>query len=338
MTAGNEGAKESSHATFGFLHDDEFSQLLRVAQAEAGLDVEFVEKDYLVTHVLWWLHHEGFVVSFKGGTSLAKCFGLIQRFSEDFDVHLLAPATMEVPLVPCWTPSGTAHSEDRLAYFEWLAHALKRTPGITAVRHDVSRHAPRHLNAVYYLEYHSKFPNTSISLQKSVQLEIAPDTIYALVPQPATSLVHDALSSKLLAAYINNRPKTLSCAHPVATLLGKLDAICNQHARASHPLRYMRHFDDAYHIITAIPTLPPLPDGMTVQVLASRMRADKQIRRSYDANDTAFTLPDAVVDQAALETAHTGPPHAHRLAPPRRYRNRGVPWCHGPSRGHHARV
>ena len=58
MTAGNEGAKESSHATFGFLHDDEFSQLLRVAQAEAGLDVEFVEKDYLVTHVLWWLHHD----------------------------------------------------------------------------------------------------------------------------------------------------------------------------------------------------------------------------------------------------------------------------------------
>lgn len=36
-----------------------------------------------VTHVLWWLQHETFGVSFKGGTSLSKCFGLIHRFSED---------------------------------------------------------------------------------------------------------------------------------------------------------------------------------------------------------------------------------------------------------------
>ncbi len=157
------------------------------------------------------------------------------------------------------------------------------------MRYDVSRHAPKHINALFFLEYRSRFEDTAVPLHTFVQLEIAPDTIYAALSQPTTSLVHDALSSSQLAEYISNRPETLSCAHPLATLLGKLDAICNQHARASDPSRYVRHFEDAHHIISAIPSLPALPDGITVQLLAARMHADKQIRRRYDAQDTAFT-------------------------------------------------
>jgi len=40
------------------------------------LQLLFVEKDFLKHHV------------FKGGTSLSKCFGLIQRFSEDVDITI----------------------------------------------------------------------------------------------------------------------------------------------------------------------------------------------------------------------------------------------------------
>jgi len=40
-----------------------------------------VEKDYWVTHTLWAIHEQGFEVWFKGGTSLWKGFGLIDRFS-----------------------------------------------------------------------------------------------------------------------------------------------------------------------------------------------------------------------------------------------------------------
>lgn len=66
-----------------FVHDDpDFPDLLRIVAERRGLGVALVEKDYWVTHTLWALHAQGFEVWFKGGTSLSKGFGLIERFSE----------------------------------------------------------------------------------------------------------------------------------------------------------------------------------------------------------------------------------------------------------------
>lgn len=50
-----------------------------------------VEKDYWVSFVLDYLFNENRwkdYFTFKGGTSLSKCFGLIERFSEDIDLIL----------------------------------------------------------------------------------------------------------------------------------------------------------------------------------------------------------------------------------------------------------
>lgn len=51
----------------------------------------YVEKDYWVTLVLHTLYHSAVKdeVIFKGGTSLSKCFGLIDRFSEDIDLVVM---------------------------------------------------------------------------------------------------------------------------------------------------------------------------------------------------------------------------------------------------------
>ena len=50
-----------------------------------------VEKDYWVCFILDYLFHESQwkkAFTFKGGTSLSKCFSLIKRFSEDVDLIL----------------------------------------------------------------------------------------------------------------------------------------------------------------------------------------------------------------------------------------------------------
>ena len=50
-----------------------------------------IEKDYWVTIILDYLFNENKwkeYFTFKGGTSLSKCFGLIERFSEDIDLIL----------------------------------------------------------------------------------------------------------------------------------------------------------------------------------------------------------------------------------------------------------
>lgn len=72
-----------------FLHEhDEFPAALGIVSAERGVGEALVEKDYWITHTLWALEQAGLVVSLKGGTSLSKGFGLIQRFSEDLDVKI----------------------------------------------------------------------------------------------------------------------------------------------------------------------------------------------------------------------------------------------------------
>ena len=58
---------------------------------ELGLSPEAVEKDFWVCWVLRELFRLDDVAShltFKGGTSLSKCWGFIERFSEDVDLVL----------------------------------------------------------------------------------------------------------------------------------------------------------------------------------------------------------------------------------------------------------
>ena len=55
-----------------------------------SLSVEIIEKDWWVTMVLKAIFSTPFAshLSFKGGTSLSKCWHLIERFSEDLDIAI----------------------------------------------------------------------------------------------------------------------------------------------------------------------------------------------------------------------------------------------------------
>lgn len=70
---------------------NEFEQVIKNASLKIGVNEVILEKDYWVCFVLNYLFSkckwkEAF--TFKGGTSLSKCFNLIQRFSEDIDLIL----------------------------------------------------------------------------------------------------------------------------------------------------------------------------------------------------------------------------------------------------------
>lgn len=115
-----------------FIHEDvEFANLVRIVASSTRLTPGLVEKDYWVTHTLWALHERGLEVWFKGGTSLSKGFGLIQRFSEDLDLKLEPGSVAEIPQVRSWTSEKKGATSERLAYFEALEKAL-RVPGADA--------------------------------------------------------------------------------------------------------------------------------------------------------------------------------------------------------------
>jgi predicted nucleotidyltransferase component of viral defense system len=64
---------------------------IRTTAQQMGIKEVFIEKDYWITLVLSHLaksEHASQIV-FKGGTSLSKGFGLIDRFSEDVDIAII---------------------------------------------------------------------------------------------------------------------------------------------------------------------------------------------------------------------------------------------------------
>ena len=74
-----------------FEHPDFEQAIIRAAEhfRARGLREAIIEKDYYVTEALRIIEQEaGGKVIFKGGTSLSKGWGLIERFSEDIDIFL----------------------------------------------------------------------------------------------------------------------------------------------------------------------------------------------------------------------------------------------------------
>lgn len=69
----------------------EREDLFLLTARDVKLPESMVEKDFWVCWTLDYLFHKSLwaeQLAFKGGTSLSKCFGLIERFSEDIDLIL----------------------------------------------------------------------------------------------------------------------------------------------------------------------------------------------------------------------------------------------------------
>jgi hypothetical protein len=68
-----------------------FAEIINYTAEGMGIPERFIEKDYWLTTVLWELSRYSYhaLVVFKGGTSLSKAYGIIERFSEDVDLALI---------------------------------------------------------------------------------------------------------------------------------------------------------------------------------------------------------------------------------------------------------
>lgn len=71
-----------------YLHNDKelFGDIIALTAEKMGQAQDIIEKDYYVTIILKELSLCDYPICFKGGTSLSKAFGVIDRFSEDIDI------------------------------------------------------------------------------------------------------------------------------------------------------------------------------------------------------------------------------------------------------------
>jgi predicted nucleotidyltransferase component of viral defense system len=72
------------------LHHDKATliELLEATSDSTGIDPSYIYKDYFVCMALKEIVEANPTFVFKGGTALSKCYGIIDRFSEDVDLGL----------------------------------------------------------------------------------------------------------------------------------------------------------------------------------------------------------------------------------------------------------
>ncbi len=285
-----------------FVHEDpEFAVLLTQTADTTGIGRALVEKDYWITHALWALHECGLQIWFKGGTSLSKGFGIIERFSEDLDLMVEGGADVGLPPVGNWTSTRSGPVGARRAFFEALTDVFK-IPSIIVER-DLGR-ADKYARGG---DYTGRYPGVFIgdlptSMAPSVRFEIGRARVVPYVVRPITSFVHEQMIKLgVIDEFVDNRPRAVRCVHPLVTLLEKLDALARRYSRDPVDAdRFVRHYEDAARIVREIPRLPPI--GLSAHQLATNMVEDGDLTAMPMPDDPSLSLADparrAVVERA----------------------------------------
>ena len=269
----------------GFIHEhQDFPALLSIVSEHRGVSAALVEKDYWVTHSLWALEADGFHVWFKGGTSLSKGFGLIERFSEDLDVKLDAP---RLPRVTDWHSEGSRAVVERQRFFEELSRCM-RVPG-TEVQELTDLRDRSWRGVVFAVRYPCTLPEGLPSgVRPFVQIEVGSARVTPGEDRPITSWVHEHLAAKgleLAATVLDNRPRAIHCVLPAVTLLEKVEAISRRYGREPFvPADFVRHYEDAARILGAGAAGPE----RSLRELVADMREARDIRNWPGDGDPAF--------------------------------------------------
>lgn len=291
-------AHNEIHARPGLL-----AELVDRAGARLDRDACLVEKDYWVTHTLDVLQRAGFTVHFKGGTSLSKGFNLIERFSEDLDLKLEA-AFLPAIADNIWKRSDDKARTARRRFFDELLRQQLPVPLRWQELPSFNDEQLRNLGI--RVDYPQIAPITNPVMRDYVLLEVGRARVTPFIECTVSSWVHDELE---LAGEPVQRP-VVRCVHPLVTLYEKASALQSRAARDDvEPARYVRHFEDAVHILRAWDAgrLPPVDGYDAPSALARELLRSRDIK-PLDPDHPAFSL-------ASTERAERQRRALARLAP-----------------------
>ncbi len=188
-----------------------------------------VEKDYFVTIVLKKLKERIPGILFKGGTSLSKCFKVINRFSEDIDLTLDTTH---------FTQSNKRNANKAIiSVCDELGFEIEN-------RDDVEKHSHGSYNC-YYIKYPISF--SDLAVKPYIKLEMVfiqkayPDTI-----KPTSSMIGDYLSAigqQQILPEFELEPYDITVQTLERTFVDKVFALCDYYIRKEKD-RQSRHIYD----------------------------------------------------------------------------------------------
>lgn len=256
----------------------EFGPTIDAAAERLGISATAVEKDYWVSQVLNALESQfsgDYIL--KGGTSLSKGYGLIERFSEDIDILVL--------------PGDRGRGATDKLMKAMSAEAAERIGGTaTSVGGaETGRHRS------YEIEYPALRKRTDL-IQTSVLLEMG--TRGGSEPSERV-MSSNLLGSELaragtdLSEFPDLEPFELAVLHPGRTLLEKLAGIHAEATRISAEpgvtanSRIGRHFYDVHEL---------LADPLVLDFLATRDQVALIWDEIAEVTQAHFAKTDAPVE------------------------------------------
>ncbi len=287
------------------------ADLFRAASQSMQVHEAIIEKDFWVCWILDYLFHdspwkESF--AFKGGTSLSKAFGLIQRFSEDIDLildwQLLGYSDETAWAERSSTQQAVFGKEANLRTETFLSN---KVAGILQADLTDRAEAPVTVE-VRGQEVLVHYPKSFLlaAVQPQVILEIGP--LAAWVPnEPRSISPYAAQQRPDLFKQADTVVRTIAAARTFWEKATILHQEAHRDKEKPLPARYSRHYYDLYRMSNA-----PV--------------ADEALAKLDLLNDVAqfkmrfYRCPWAEYEQAKPGTLRLSPPEHHRTALQQDYR------------------
>ena len=221
-----------------YLHNDNelFKEVVYSTAVAFQQPVPIIEKDYYVTMLLKELHSKAPDCVFKGGTSLSKCFNVIDRFSEDVDI----------------TFNKILNQSQRKNLKNKTIAEISKNLNMPIVNWNDTR-SRRDYNC-YLFQYNPLIGRIPHSLAEGVKLEI----VLGSVPFPTIRKNVDSYIYKFLS--IDNQdivnefelePFTMTVQSLERTLIDKVFALCDYYLQDKIH-RHSRHIYDIHMLLPHI--------------------------------------------------------------------------------------
>ena len=228
-------------------HDKEaFAELIIGAANELAIPTNVIEKDYYVTITLKALAEKTKDMVFKGGTSLTKCYQLLDRFSEDIDLSYTAESGMP--------------GESRKKQLKNNIVSTMEEFGFPINNLETTR-SRRNYNC-YRASYPSFYEQNGI-----LKPELVIETYVAMLPFPTTKRMVDNYIYRFLSE-INRldlaetyelMPFKITTQTIERTLVDKVFALCDYYMQEKTE-RHSRHLYDIHKIVETMGISNELPN------------------------------------------------------------------------------
>ena len=192
-----------------YLHEHrEFPELFRIIEEETGILAGLVEKDYWIMHSLYGLKKQGYNFQLKGGTSLSKGYGLINRFSEDIDIHINPPIALGINENP--KNNNEKNIQKKKEYYDILKGEIK-IDGIIGVERDTAFDDTKKYNSGGIRLYFKTITEPIEGVKEGILLEAGYDMVAPNIPIRISSWAYEKGKSLLKTEIIDNRAIDIPC-------------------------------------------------------------------------------------------------------------------------------